>query len=251
MPGHRIMVVEDEEILRLGTTLHLTSFGYEVVGSFRSGEEALDHVFELKPDLILMDIELAGKMNGIETTKIIHEKFDVPVIYLSVHRDIDTIELAKSTKAFRYMNKPFHDNELKFTIEMAIESHKKQKILNETEIYKNILENISGIVYRAYYTGNGSYEITLFNDMIEEMTGYELDKLNVNEPLFLSKLILENNKSDISKEFQNLKDSKKPINLKYQIRTKDGVIKSICEICKPIFDDNGNLRHIDGIINEI
>lgn len=251
MSSHRIMVVEDEELLRLGTTLHLKSFGYEVAGNFKSGEEAIDHVAKLKPDVILMDIELAGDMNGIETAAKIHEKWDVPVIYLSVYADINTINLAESTKPFRYMNKPFNEDELKFTIEMAIESHKTSKELKEAMKYKNILENIPGIVYRINYTEKEDFEIILFNEMLKEMTGYELDELKSQESLLLATLIVEEDKEEILKQNKILINSKEAFNLKYQIVNKQAEIKSICESCKPVFDDKGNLKRIDGIINEI
>ena len=88
----RILVVEDEEILRVGTTLHLKSFGYDVVGNFQRGEDAVEHVTDLNPDLILMDIKLSGKLDGIETVKQIQKKIDVPVIYLSAYSNDKLIE---------------------------------------------------------------------------------------------------------------------------------------------------------------
>ena len=246
MSAHRIMVVEDEELLSLGTTLHLNSFGYEVLGNFRSGEDALEKVVELKPDLILMDIGLAGDMDGIETTRRIHEKIDVPVIYLSMYADLNTIKKSRSTRAFRYMNKPFNEEELKFTIEMAIESHKNAKLLKDAKKYKSVLENIPAIVYRIYVDESGYSEITLFNDRIKYITGFSLDELNNNEILFLMPLIISENKKDISEHIKQLINSKKGFALNYEIETKKGDIKSIHEKCEPVFDKEGKLKYFDG-----
>ena len=259
MSNYRIMVVEDEEILSLGTTLHLNSFGYEVLGNFRSGEEALEKVVELEPDLILMDIGLAGDMDGIETTRRIHEKIDVPVIYLSMYADLNTIEKSRSTRAFRYMNKPFNEEELKFTIEMAIESHKNAKLLKEAEKYKSVLENIPAIIYRICLDESGYSQITLFNDRIKDFTGFSLDELTNNNNnnnsnnciLFLMPLIITENKKDILKQVKHSINSKKGFALKYGIETKNGDMKLIYENCEPVFDEKGNLKYFDGIITEI
>jgi PAS domain S-box-containing protein len=245
------MVVEDEELLSLGTTLHLNSFGYEVLGNFRYGEDALEKVVELNPDLILMDIGLAGDMDGIETTQRIHEKIDVPVIYLSMHADVNTIKKSRSTRAFRYMNKPFNEEELKFTIEMAIESHKNARLLKDAVKYKSVLENIPAIVYRTYVDENGFPEIVLFNDRIKDITGFSLDEINDNEVLFLMPLIIKENKNNISEHIKNSINSKKGFALNYEIKTKKGDIKLIHEKCEPVLCDDGKLKYFDGIITEI
>ncbi|MDO8869302.1 MAG: response regulator [Methanobacteriaceae archaeon] len=213
--------------------------------------DALEKVVELKPDLILMDIGLAGDMDGIETTQRIHEIIDVPVIYLSMYADVNTIKKSRSTSAFRYMNKPFNEEELKFTIEMAIESHKNAKLLKDAKKYKSVLENIPAIVYRIYVDESGYSEITLFNDRIEYITGFSLDELNNNEILFLMPLIIRKNKKDMSEHIKRLINSKKGFSLNYEIETKKGDIKSIHEKCEPVFGLEGKLKYFDGIITEI
>ncbi len=244
MSPKRILVVEDEAVLRLGTTLHLKSFGFNVVGNFRSGEDAIKQVTDLKPDLVLMDIELAGNIDGIETVRQIQEKIDIPVIYLTVFSDGETIKRAKSTNPFRYMNKPFNEEELKFTIEAAIESHKKDKLLKSLGIYKKALYNIQGIVYRF----EENHETIFFNDMLERMTGFKSGELKSDDMHFLMPIIL---KEDRKKVMNTLNDSinlKIPFKVKYRVKNKNGEVKQFYEMGIPIYGIDGKIICIDGTV---
>ena len=90
----------------------LKKLGYDVPAIVCSGEEAIKKVKENKPDLVLMDINLHGEMDGIETASKIHSFSDIPVIYLTAYSDDKTLERAKITEPFAYMIKPFKDREL-------------------------------------------------------------------------------------------------------------------------------------------
>lgn len=123
MANEKILVVEDERIVAKDIVKSLQRLGYKVVASVASGEEALQKVAETQPDLVLMDIMLKGKMDGIETTEEIHKIFDIPVIYLTAYADEKTLERAKITEPFGYIIKPFDERDLHTTIEIAIRRH--------------------------------------------------------------------------------------------------------------------------------
>ncbi len=83
----QIVIVEDEAIVSMGLRHELESFGYSVPAEFRTGEEAVEAVPRLLPDLVLMDIRLGEGMDGIETGALIQGQFNVPVVYLTAYAD--------------------------------------------------------------------------------------------------------------------------------------------------------------------
>jgi len=127
MEKSRVAVVEDEGIVALQIKSKLEQKGYEVVGTFASGEELLETVASLKPDLIMMDMTLQGKLDGIETTRRLSEQHDIPVVYLTAHSEESTIERAGATLPYGYLLKPFDAQELHIAIQMALFKHKSDK----------------------------------------------------------------------------------------------------------------------------
>lgn len=122
----RILVVEDESIVSKDIQISLKRLGYEICGSASTGEEAVEIVQEEQPDLILMDIMLKGKLNGIETAHLIRESIDVPIIYLTAYADESTLSKAKITEPYGYIIKPFQEIDLHTSIEMALYKHNKE-----------------------------------------------------------------------------------------------------------------------------
>lgn len=120
MPKTSILVVEDEGIVAMNTKLSLISMGFEVLPIAISGTSAIKIAGKLKPDLILMDIRLRGKMDGIETTIKLREKMDIPVIYVTAHTDEQTVERANNTKPNGLLHKPVDDKTLKTAINKAL-----------------------------------------------------------------------------------------------------------------------------------
>ncbi len=120
IPEEKVLVIEDESITALEIQNKLEKWGYEVVGTAGSGEEAINIANENEIELILADIVLRGDMDGIDAVDRISYRYDVPVIYLTAHADNDTFKRAKMTKPSGYVIKPFNDTELKYSIEIAL-----------------------------------------------------------------------------------------------------------------------------------
>src|SRR5208337_213449 len=110
------------------------------------GEELLESFAQKRPDLILMDIKLGGKLDGVETARIVHERYHTPVVLLTAYADDETIARAKITQPFGYILKPFEERELKTAIEIALYRAGMQKRLRESEErYRRLfVEGISG-----------------------------------------------------------------------------------------------------------
>lgn len=129
----RILIVEDVRIVALEIEKRLCKAGYQVAGKVTSAEEAIETVEQNGIDLILMDISLAGQMDGIEGAEHIRKRSDIPVIFLSAHSDKKTLERAKKAEPFGYIVKPFDQMTLQANIEMAVYKHRMKKKLAKTE----------------------------------------------------------------------------------------------------------------------
>lgn len=123
----KILVVEDERIVAKDIVKSLDRLGYIVVASVSSGEEAIQKVAESHPDLVLMDIMLRGRMDGIEAAEEIRKNFDIPVIYLTAYADDSTLQRAKLTDPFGYIIKPFDERDLHTTIEISIRRYQAEQ----------------------------------------------------------------------------------------------------------------------------
>jgi CheY-like chemotaxis protein len=133
MPGSKILIVEDEGIEALDLQQRLTSQGYDAVDIASTGEEAIQKAKEFSPDLILMDIMLQGKIDGITAARQIRADLDIPIIYITAYADEKTLQRAKLTEPHGYIVKPFRERELIITINMALYKHIMEKKLETTK----------------------------------------------------------------------------------------------------------------------
>ncbi|AWW29820.1 hybrid sensor histidine kinase/response regulator [Echinicola strongylocentroti] len=127
----KILIVEDDNVSALLLKKALEKNHHEIIGVAATGEEALDIMEEEPAELVMMDINLGGELDGIKTTEIINEKFDVPVVYLTASSDEETLQKIAGTNPSAYVIKPFNIRELNMMIELAIFKDKKEKELQK------------------------------------------------------------------------------------------------------------------------
>jgi C4-dicarboxylate-specific signal transduction histidine kinase len=133
MSKKRIMVVEDESITAMNIKNNLEETGYAVTSAVSTGEAAVKKAEEDQPDLVLMDIVLGGKMDGVEAASHIQSRFNIPVVYLTAYADENMIRRVRKTMPFGYIIKPFSDRELRVAVEIALYKHEMEKRLRESE----------------------------------------------------------------------------------------------------------------------
>jgi signal transduction histidine kinase/AmiR/NasT family two-component response regulator len=173
-----IFIVEDETIVAQDIRDTLKSFGYSVPGIAKSGEHALEKIPECTPDLILMDIHLAGPMDGIDTAECIYQKYRIPVIFLTAYSDDVLLERAKRTHPFGYIIKPFSERELYSVIELALyKSTADERIRESEQKYRGLFESIpDGFSYCRVIPDENKNPcdavILDVNPAFEQMTGF-------------------------------------------------------------------------------
>jgi len=116
----KILVVDDEAIITMQLEERLHAMGYTVIGMAASGEDAIEKARRLAPDLILMDIVMPGKLNGIEAAQAIITELNIPVVFVTSYADDAIIEKAKQVRPYGYIVKPFNELEIKAAIEVAL-----------------------------------------------------------------------------------------------------------------------------------
>ena len=138
---YRILIVEDDMIIAANLSLQLTKLGYEVTGIESRGEEALHHAKLNNPDIVLMDINLKGQWDGIETVRRIQKRRDIPIVYLTANNDEATFLRAKTTHPHAFISKPFNKLNLQRTIALVAEQLKDSNTNNVQRSYVEILED--------------------------------------------------------------------------------------------------------------
>jgi len=126
-PIPRIFIVEDDDIIANLITTMLERKGYAVVGKVGSGEEAIRMTAELEPDLVIMDINLNGQMDGVNAARFIFQLFHTPIIFLTAMYDESLLERAKGAQPLGYILKPFTDKDLGSNVELALYNHAFRK----------------------------------------------------------------------------------------------------------------------------
>ncbi len=167
----KILVVEDEQILAEDLRDILESFSYQVVDVVGSAEQAVKQARKLKPNLIMMDIMLGGKKDGIQAAQEISKESCVPVVFLTAYADDTTVQRAKLAQPFGYLLKPFKEQEIHTTIQMALYKH---QVDMEMRKKKKWLSSVLVSIGDAVLVTDADGKITFMNPAAEAITGWKM-----------------------------------------------------------------------------
>jgi PAS domain S-box-containing protein len=245
-PTAKILIVEDENITALDVRSRLQALGYDVPPAVASAEEAIARVAEVHPDLVLMDIVLKGKMDGVEAAGVIRSRFHIPVVYLTAFSDSRTIQRAKLTEPFGYVLKPFEERDLHATIEMALYKHRMEEQQRQSEErYRMFSELASDYVYSASVNGD-VVETEWVTGAFERVTGYSLEELKAlgGWPKIL-------HPDDVESAIQNVQEAKRSGGciVDYRIITKGGETRWLRDYVRPVWDTENQrvVRFVGGV----
>lgn len=163
-----VLVVEDESIVALDLQSRLTALGFSVVGIAKSGERALELVAETSPNVVLMDVQLTGEIDGIETARRIREAHPVPVIFLTAYSDQESIQRAKISEAYGYLLKPFQERELIIAIELALYKFDAEQRLRTNRL---LLDATLNGIWEGVISTDEDNRIVLMNSSAETIIG--------------------------------------------------------------------------------
>lgn len=164
-----ILIVEDEHLVAEDLKSHIAELGYRVSSVVPCGEDALTLLEGSRPDLVLMDIVLAGEMDGIEVAEAIKQQYRIPVIYLTAYTDREKVERAQATEPYGYLVKPFDERELRTTISMALYKAEADQKLREAQRWtSSVLSSITDGVITLDRNGH----ILYLNPAAEQLTGW-------------------------------------------------------------------------------
>ncbi|MEH1764862.1 MAG: diguanylate cyclase [Nostoc sp.] len=240
MLARKILVVEDEKIITSNIRKSLQKLGYSVSEITKSGKEAIKKVAETHPHLVLIDICLAGEIDGVHVADIIQNHFHVPVIYLTECLEYKTLHKNQLSEPFSYIVKPVIERDLYFAIEMALYKHQSKKILYEEKQRLTTIINSMGCAVIVTYA-NGS--IQMMNPIAERITGWKQSEAFGKDLVEVVNLVdkdvgetIENLATDVMEagEIFNLPEN-------CTLITKDGREIAIGDNVSPIRDQDGNI----------
>ena len=181
MTRPQILVVEDEAFIAFEIKDRLMNLGYGITGIVFTGEEAIKEAIKNKPDLILMDIQLRGDIDGVEAATKIGQQLNIPVIYLTAHGENAILERAKITEPYGYLIKPFNEIELRSAIEMALYKHEAERKIRESEEkFRELFNKASCAIFIFDLEGH-----------IKEINQEAIDRLKYNRQELLAMKIFD------------------------------------------------------------
>ncbi|MDH5670067.1 MAG: response regulator, partial [Nitrospira sp.] len=183
MDKGRVLIVEDETLIAMELKDRLERNHYTVCGVVARGEDAIRQIEQFEPDVALLDVHLAGKLNGIETAKQLRNKLNIPIIYLTAYSDPWLVEQAAKTEPYGYLVKPFEERELRATIDLALYKHMMEQRVRDNERRLSALFDQSAVGIAEINVRTGWF--LRVNRRYREIAGYGPDAMAVTDTQYI------------------------------------------------------------------
>jgi PAS domain S-box-containing protein len=219
MPKERIIIAVNDISVAKDLTAKLASLGYVVVAQVDQSEATIQKVGELLPDLVLVDIHLKGRINGVAVAKQINSEFDIPVIFISAQADTVTLQNALPAQAYGFVLKPFEVRDLKSSVALALYKHSMTSKLRESE-------ERYALAVRAANDGiwdwNLKTNLIYFSTRWKEMLGFKEHEIG-NNPDEWFKLIHPGDRKEVQENLvYHLKGLSSHFEYEYRIQHSNG-----------------------------
>lgn len=248
MIAARILLVEDERIVALHLKQQLLALGYDVVADAASGQQALGLIAETRPDLVLMDINIEGDIDGIETASRIPPEFDLPVIFLTAYSEETTLKRARGILPYGYLIKPYSDRELHATIQVALERQRVAAALRESEDRLALaVETFElGIVDHNAQTGAAIVSPTL-----EQIVGAEIGSLSGSIENWRAKLLPDDLRKEERETENDISTRQERRPHWVRVRHASGEVRELRGVRRFFYDAEGRCQRIIGIYMDV
>ncbi len=239
-----ILVVEDERIISLGIQHRLTSMGYEVLGAAVTGQEGVDMALALRPDLVLMDVNLGRGIDGVNAAGLIREQFDVPIVFLTAYSDEVTLDRAKTTDPFGYVLKPYEDRDLQTAIEIGLYRFQMERRLRENERW--LAATLASIGDGLIATDDRG-RVRFMNSLAEELTGWTQGEAAGHDLVDIFEIVERTSRAPVTNPVAQALERGESVTLAANtvLLARGGVEYPIDDSAAPIRDVNGD---VDGAV---
>ena len=252
-PTPKILIVEDQIIIAHELKATLESLGYKAISIEMTAEKGIELCEKDPPDLVLMDIILEGQVDGIEAAEVIRSRWGIPIIFLAAFADKERLKRAKLTYPFGYLIKPFRDQDLKITVEMALyvskvdaERKRAEEALRYSEEKFSKIFRTSPEAMAIARSSDGVYiEV---NEGFTKVTGYSKEEL-IGRSALPGDLNLWARREDRGPFAAALKETGEALGREIQFRHKNGTIRNAL-LSARVLDIKGETCHV-AIISDI
>lgn len=241
----RILVVEDEAIVAEDISQRLRRMGYQTIGPVNAGEDGMLLAEQTRPDLVLMDIMLKGRMDGVETAELISQRLDLPVVFLTAHGDPATFSRAKMTVPRGYLLKPFSEADLHRAVEIALTQHREARRL---EGMRRRLSDTLRAIHEGIIATDAEGRISFINQAAEVLLGRSSDDVLGQPAAEVMQLVAPDSEERVPSSLDDALRRQSPVSHAHPVRVRSalGPVTLIEESATPICNDHGQL--IGGIV---
>lgn len=251
----RILVVEDELIVAQDLRASLKALDYEVCAVVESGEAALEKAEDLRPELVLMDIVLAGEMTGTEAAGLIRRRFGIPVVYLTAYSDDETLARAGVTDPAGYIVKPFQDRELRSVVEIALQraginterKQAKQALRDDERRFCEMAESVRKVFWLFDWINQ---KIIYVSPAYEEIWNRSLQDPSDQFEKWIDS-IHPDDREFATQSFARIAETGGGEEREYRIVRPDGSVRWISDEGFAVYDESGNVCRIAGVAVDI
>lgn len=237
----KILIVENDELIKIFMQLKIELYGYQTIGQANDGNEAIRMACELKPDLILMTIQLPGDIDGIAAAEQIRQHHTVPIIFLSNQRSDEELERSTRANGFGYIIKPFSDQELRTVVEMALYKYEAESRLLISDLALKVISQ--GVIITT-----PEQIILSVNEAFVKKTGYSSQEI-IGKTCRLIQGPLTSDASRLA--IREALANKQAYNGEILNYRKDGSSFWNELSITPTFDEQGQLSHFVGVMRDI